>query len=155
MTVLVINSQHLSDPTRMPLVYFWLSMRPSHTSGTKYDFDITTDRGWKMALKLDGLMAIGVLQQSQPSTDDFTDVVVAADFDLVADQAPRTQVVSSDPVHRAVWLPLATGQTWSACPARVVRHCQAAFPDAAPSRLTRRYVRPAPSARSGGKRPNY
>ncbi len=69
----------------MPLVSYWLSMRPFQTCGTKYDCDITTDHGWKIVLKLDGLMAIGVLQQSQPSTDDFTDVVVSADFDLVAD----------------------------------------------------------------------
>ena len=61
---------------------------------------------------------------------------------------PMEVVVSSDPVHRAVWPSLATGQIKSACPARVVRYCQGAFPDATPSRLKRRYVQPAPSAKS-------
>jgi hypothetical protein len=36
---------------------------------------------------LDSLLALGVLEQSQSSTDDFTDVVVAAAFDLVADES--------------------------------------------------------------------
>jgi hypothetical protein len=35
-------------------------------------------------LELDIPLALGVLEQSQPCTDDFTDVVVAAAFDLVA-----------------------------------------------------------------------
>jgi hypothetical protein len=35
-------------------------------------------------LELDGLLALGVLKQAQSRTDDFTDVVVAAAFDLVA-----------------------------------------------------------------------
>jgi hypothetical protein len=37
-------------------------------------------------LELDSLLALGVLEQSQSSTDDFTDVVVAAAFDLVTDE---------------------------------------------------------------------
>jgi hypothetical protein len=35
---------------------------------------------------LDSLLALGVLEQSQSSTDDFTDVVVAAACDLVEDK---------------------------------------------------------------------
>jgi hypothetical protein len=37
-------------------------------------------------LELDGLLALGVLEQAQSSTDDFADVVVATAFDLVADE---------------------------------------------------------------------
>jgi hypothetical protein len=35
---------------------------------------------------MDGLLALGVLEQSQSRTDDFTGVVVAAAFDLGADE---------------------------------------------------------------------
>jgi hypothetical protein len=37
-------------------------------------------------LELDGLLALGVIEQSQSSTDDFAGVVAAAAFDLVADE---------------------------------------------------------------------
>ena len=37
-------------------------------------------------LGLDGLLALGALEQAQSSTDDFADVVEAAAFDLVTDE---------------------------------------------------------------------
>jgi hypothetical protein len=37
-------------------------------------------------LELDGLLALGVLEQAQTGADNFTDVVVAAAFNLVADE---------------------------------------------------------------------
>jgi hypothetical protein len=46
-------------------------------------------------LELDGLLALGVLEQTQSSTDDFTDVVVAATFDLVADEGLEIAVSDS------------------------------------------------------------
>jgi hypothetical protein len=35
---------------------------------------------------LDGLLTLGVLEQAQSRTDDFTGVVIAPAFDLVADE---------------------------------------------------------------------
>jgi len=37
-------------------------------------------------LELDGLLALGVLEQLQSGADNFADVVVAAAFDLVSDE---------------------------------------------------------------------
>jgi hypothetical protein len=53
-------------------------------------------------LELDGLLALGVLEQTQPSADDFADVVVAAAFDLLADEGLEMGAQGNAGRHKAL-----------------------------------------------------
>lgn len=51
------------------------------------------------SLELDGLQALGVLQQAKPGTDHFADVVLAAAFDLVTDKCLKVRAQGNTGGH--------------------------------------------------------